>query len=132
MRANDRCKHLKDQQDIAYAFNNYFSCIIDKTRKNNVNNKINNENLSTFHYYLEQNYAHASSSLVIKTFSTRQITSTIKSLKAKNSHGYDELSSKLLKISTTCMCSPLTYTCNKSILSGISPDRLKLSIIKPI
>ena len=33
-------------------------CLCDKTRINDVNNKINNENLSTFHYYLEQNYAH--------------------------------------------------------------------------
>jgi len=125
-------KYLKDQQDIADAFNNYSSSIIDKTRKNNVNNKINNENLSTFHYYLEQNYAHPSSSLVIKTFSTREIISIIKSLKAKNSHVYDEISTKLLQVSATCVCSPLTYICNKSILSGISPYHLKLSIIHRI
>ena len=46
-------KHLKDEQYIADAFSNYFSSIIDKIRKNNVNNNIHNENLSTFHYYLE-------------------------------------------------------------------------------
>ena len=33
-------KHLKDQQDTADAFNNYFSWIDDKISKNNVN-KIN-------------------------------------------------------------------------------------------
>jgi hypothetical protein len=32
-------------------------------------------------YYLEQNEAHPSPSLVIKTFSTKEITSRIKSLK---------------------------------------------------
>ena len=46
-------KHLKDQQGIADAFNNYFSSIIDKISKNNVVNKIKDEILSTFHYYLE-------------------------------------------------------------------------------
>jgi len=51
-------KHLKDKQDIADAFNNRLLSISDKTRINDVHNKINNKNLSTFHYYLEQNYAH--------------------------------------------------------------------------
>ena len=88
-------KHLKDQQDIADAFNNYFLSIIDKIRKNNVINKINNENLSAFHYYLEQNHAHSSSSFVIKSFSTTEIAYIIKSLKVKNSLGYDDISTKL-------------------------------------
>ena len=48
-------KHLRAQQDIAYAFTNYCSSIIDKISKNNVDNKNNNENLSTFHFHLEQN-----------------------------------------------------------------------------
>ena len=51
-------KHLKDQQGIEDAFNNYISSTIDKISKNNVDNKINDENLSTFHYYLEQNYIY--------------------------------------------------------------------------
>jgi len=41
-------EHLKDQQDIADAFNYYFLTIIDKTSKNNVNNKTNNEKSSYF------------------------------------------------------------------------------------
>jgi len=48
-------KYLRNKQDIAYAFNNYFSSKIDKINKNNVDNKKNNENISTFHFYLEQN-----------------------------------------------------------------------------
>jgi len=47
-------RHLKDQQDIADAFTNYFSSIVDKISKNNIDNKINDENLSTFHHYLEK------------------------------------------------------------------------------
>ena len=68
--------------------------------------------------------------MVIKTFSTREITSIIKALKTKNVHAFDEISIKLLKISATYIHSTLTYICNKTILSGIFPDRIKFSIIK--
>jgi len=50
----------------------------------------------------------------------------------KNFHGFNKIFNKLLKISATYICSPITYICNKSILSGIFPDRLRFSIIKPI
>ena len=93
--------HIKDQQDIADAFNNHFSFIIDKINKNNVYNKTNNEKVPTFHYYLEQNYVYSSPSLAIKTFSTKEITSIIKALKTKKSYGFDEISTKVLKISAT-------------------------------
>jgi len=74
-------KHLKDQQDIADAFNDYFSSIVYNVNKNKVNNKINNAKVFLTQYYLEQNYAHPPPSLVIKTFSTKEITSIIKALK---------------------------------------------------
>jgi hypothetical protein len=70
--------------------------------------------------------------MVFKSFSTQEIISIIKSLKTKNSFGYDEISTKLLKISASYICSPLTYICNKSISTGIFPERLKYSIIKPL
>jgi hypothetical protein len=41
-------KHLKDQQDVVDAFNIYLSFIIDKISKNNVDNKVNNENCLLF------------------------------------------------------------------------------------
>jgi len=53
-RANDS-KRLKDQQDTVDVCNNYFSSVIDKISKNNVDNLINDDIFSTFHYYLEQN-----------------------------------------------------------------------------
>jgi hypothetical protein len=65
---------LKDQQDKEDAFNNYYSSMIDKISKNKVANKTDDGNLSAFHYYLEQNYVHPSSSLVFKTFSIKEIT----------------------------------------------------------
>ena len=39
---------------------------------------------------------------------------------------------KILKVSVPFITSPLTYICNKSLLSGIFPSQLKFSEIKPL
>jgi len=72
--------------------------------------------------------------LVFITFSTKGFKAIIKLLKTKNSYWYDEISTKLLKIIAAYIYSPVTYirVCNKSIFSGIFPDRLKFSVIKPM
>jgi len=62
----------------------------------------------------------------------KEITSIIKTLKTQNTYGFDEISIKILKISATYIRSPLTYICYKSSLSGIFPDHMKFSVIKPI
>jgi hypothetical protein len=54
----------------------------------------------------------------------------IKSIKVKNSHGYDGITTKVLKDSN--INSPLNYICNKSIRSGTFPARLKFSIVKSL
>jgi hypothetical protein len=53
-------------------------------------------------------------------------------LKNKTSHGYDEISDKILKASAPFILSPLTYTFNKVLSSGIFPDRLKYSEVQPL
>lgn len=54
----------------------------------------------------------------------------IESLKSNDSHGYDESSTKLLKISSS---QDYIYTVyNKVIIKGIFPDRLKCYIINLI
>jgi hypothetical protein len=63
--------------------------------------------------------------------STKEVEN-IKSLKPKNSSGYDGISTKLLKISSPFISSPLTHICNKSFSSGIFPDRLKYAVVKPL
>ena len=69
--------------------------------------------------------------MVIKS-STKEITRIIKSFKTENSSGYDEINTKILKISVNYICSPLTHICNKSISTGVFPEQLKYSIIKPL
>ena len=70
--------------------------------------------------------------MVSKSFSTNEITRIIKSLKTKNSSGYDEINTKLLKISVNYICSSITHICNKSISTGMFPERLKFSVIRPL
>jgi hypothetical protein len=50
----------------------------------------------------------------------------------KESSGYDEICTKILKISAPFISSPLSYICNKSMLSGTFPTRLKYAIVKPL
>jgi hypothetical protein len=64
--------------------------------------------------------------------SRQEIDTIIKSLKPSNSHGYVEISVKILKVSSQFISSPLTKLCNKSLLTGIFPVRPKHSEIKPL
>jgi len=68
----------------------------------------------------------------LKYTATTEIEKIIKSLKSKNSHGYDEIPMKILEVNTTFIAFPLTYICNKSPSSGIFPSLLKFSEIKPL
>ena len=47
-------------------------------------------------------------------------------------YGYDEISTRILKISAPYILSPLTFIFNKILSTGIFPDRLKFSEVKPL
>jgi hypothetical protein len=59
-----------------------------------------------------------------------EIQSIIHFKKAKDSSGYDGISTRLIKMCNSLISKPLSYICNKSILSGVFPDRLKYAIVK--
>jgi hypothetical protein len=88
-------KHLKDQHDTANAFNNYYLSVINNINNNNVNNKINDEGSFTCTSYLEQVNVNPLPNFVIKLFSTNELTFIIKTLKSKNTYGYDEISTSV-------------------------------------
>jgi hypothetical protein len=64
--------------------------------------------------------------------STDESEKIIKSLKSKNTGGYDEISIRILKLSAPYIVFPLTCICNAILNTGIFPDRLKYAIIKPV
>ena len=70
--------------------------------------------------------------MVFKPFSTKESVSIIKSLKTKNSSGCDGISKKLLKISASYRCSPLSSICNKSFSAGIFSRTFKVFHYKTI
>jgi len=121
-------KHVTDPKEIAGIFNNYFAFKNIKGNKDETESRQKNTKFENC--YFNPNGVQHVPSLVFKTFSTKEISTITKSIKSKNSRGYDEISTKILKISSNYIVSPVTYICNKIILSGIFPDRLKLSIVK--
>jgi len=56
----------------------------------------------------------------------------ISSLKPKNSSGYDEITSKIIKSCVSIISVPLSYIYNYSLHTGIFPDCLKIAVVKPL
>jgi hypothetical protein len=61
---------------------------------------------------------------------TYEIDKIIKSLKTKNTAGYDEISNRILKLRAPLIISPLTCICNAVLSTGVFPDKLKYAIVK--
>ena len=82
--------------------------------------------------YLITNFDNMFSRINWKYATTYEINKILIALKTKNLYGYDEIPIKVLKLSAPFIISPITYICNKSLSSGVFPERLKYAIIKPI
>ena len=53
----------------------------------------------------------------------------IADLSAKDSHGHDDISTKLLKSLSSHICKPLTLVVNQCLQTSIFPDNMKLAKI---
>jgi len=123
---------ISDCHEIANALNKYFLNITKSI--NSKQNEPISHNLEkiTPLYCLTQSFKNPFPYINLKFISTREIENIIKSLKPKNSSGYDGISTKLITICSPFISSPLAHICNKSLSSGIFPDRLKYAIVKPL
>jgi hypothetical protein len=122
---------ISNPSTIANAFNAYFSSVAENlTLKNysSTNFTNNNDPLT----YSRQNFKQTFSSIKLNNITTHEVTKLIQSLKCKDSHGYDEVSTRILKNSAPYSLSPLTYRFNKILLTVIFHDRLKFSEVKPL
>jgi len=117
--------------DIGNAFNTYFISIADNLLIKNLS-KLGTTNNNDPMTYLRYNFKHCHSQINLNNTTTYKINKIIYSLKNKTSHGYDEISDKILKASAPFKLSPLTYIFNKILLSATFPDRLKYSEIQPL
>jgi hypothetical protein len=109
-----------------------FITIAENVKRQSKNNLINDDidNMESRTHFIEQAFNRLYPSMECK-YTTKEIERIIKSLKANNSYGYDEISTKILKISCPFLSSPINYICNKMLFWGLFPDRLKYAIIKP-
>lgn len=71
-------------------------------------------------------------SLFVSPVDNSDLTKVIKNLKAKDSSGSDDISTKVIKKISSAILDPLVIMINNSIIEGSFPNRLKKAIVKPI
>jgi len=82
--------------------------------------------------YLANSFRRPFAKISWQYASTYEIEEIIKSLKTKNTCGYDEISNWIIKLTAPFIISPLTYICNAVLSTAVFPGRLKYAIVKPI
>jgi hypothetical protein len=82
--------------------------------------------------FLKGSFPGNFTSIKIIPVTATEIKSIIRSLKPKNSSGYDEITTKILKTCSPTINLPLSFICNHSLHTGIFPDRLKIAVVKPL
>ena len=60
------------------------------------------------------------------------ITNTAHKLQSKSSFGHDEISTKLLKQTINNITLPITHIINRSFITGIVPDQMKIAEVVPV
>ena len=116
-------KYISGETEITNSFNKYFSKI-GKTTSENVPKtykKVND--------YLKTPQIN---SIFLETIEPDQVLEITNKLKPKLSTGHDEISSKLLQESIEYIKYPLTHIINRSIITGIVPNQLKIAKVIPI
>ena len=115
-------KILKDELEIANAFNNYFTSIgpslANKFEQNNNYLKYLNDapNCRLYFEPVEEHY----------------IIKIIDKLKNKKSSGIDGISNSLIKLSKHVFVKPLAIMVNQMLNTGIFPSQLKISKVIPL
>ena len=133
---NNKIKHNKlfnlkinglnqnDPQAISNSVNNFFSEI-----GNNLASKFPQNNNSEFKKYLRNPVQH---SLFFHDISEEEINTAICNLKNSNSTGYDDFTTKFVKLSSSILAPALIKIFNLSVHTGIYPDNLKMAKVIPI
>ena len=61
-----------------------------------------------------------------------EIETEITNMKQNKSPGYDNISSKIIKLTAKNISESLTHILNTTFLTGIIPDKLKIALVTPI
>ena len=105
----------------ANAFNTYFISIAENLLTKNFSrcDATNSNGLMT---HLQRNFHPFSSLMRLNNTTMYEISKIIHSLKSRDFHGYDEISSKILKVCAPYILSSLTYIFNKVLSTVVFPD----------
>jgi hypothetical protein len=77
--------------------------------------------------YLVLEFHQPFTSINFKPVTEKEICEIKKSLKRRNSCSYDEILSRIVKLSMPFVSSPLIYICNRMLSTGMFPTHLKFS-----
>ena len=99
---------------------------------NNIKSTTDHSNKSNPLNYLYSAFKQSFTIITVKNRTTYGIEKIIKRLKIKKSCGYDEITTRILKISIPFIASIVTYIFNRMLTTGTFQDRLIFSEIKPI
>jgi hypothetical protein len=94
---NNSTRDFNNNQKTANAFNRHFSSVAEKLIKNSLKENCSNYNDPLL--YLRQNFKQPSSTIRLKNTTTHEIDKIIHSMKLTDSHGYDEILTRILKMS---------------------------------
>ena len=112
-----------EPQKIAESFNKFFSEIGENLAKKFANDG------TDYKKYLKDPTTH---SMFLFNTTETEIAKIIKSLKNTNSTGYDNFSTKFIKLSSSILVPALAKIFNLSIKTGIYPSNLKIAKVIPI
>ena len=114
---------ISDAQKIADEMNKYF-CNVGKVLSSNLPPPVTH-----FKDYMENSKKN---SMFCDTVDYEELAAVIDNLNSKKSPGYDEVGPSLVKQSASGFITPLLYIYNLSFLTGVVPDKLKISKVIPI
>ena len=97
-----------------------------------IKNKLNNTTDADFKLFMEQVTLNNYPAIYNKPSTVDEIEKIMYSLNTKDSCGYDQISTQVLKLCAPYISSPLNYICNLIIFYGNFPERLKYSEIIPL
>ena len=115
---------ITDNRNIANKYNSFFTNVGQKIAKD-----IQYDGNKNYSYYLNK---QINSTFTFKNIDEIIIKKTINNLPTKNSCGYDDISSKLLKVIAPVIIKPLSLLINRVLNTGIFPDKLKIAKVIPI
>jgi hypothetical protein len=104
-------KVVTKQDKIAEAFNEYFLSVADSVISD-INGQSSTSIINPITYLINV-FNKPFDKMSWQYATTHEVEKIIRSLKTKDSYGYDKISSRILKSSVPFIISPVTYICKR-------------------